>query len=142
MIQLLVRYIKYISTSMTGTVTDMLVLWILSDYVFKGNYWGEYLVSPVISFQCAVTVNFMTAYFYVWKDRTSKVKESGAGKFIRTYMTYNLTCSAVFLLRLAILLMIERFTGWDVLICNISAMCLSGLLNFTISNLFIFKKTR
>ena len=142
MIQLLVRYIKYISTSMTGTVTDMLVLWILSDYVFKGNYWGEYLVSPVISFQCAVTVNFMTAYFYVWKDRTSKVKESGAGKFIRTYVTYNLTCSAVFLLRLAILLMIERFTGWDVLICNISAMCLSGLLNFTISNLFIFKKTR
>ena len=142
MIQILVRYIKYISTSMTGTVTDMLVLWILSDYVFKGNYWGEYLVSPVISFQCAVTVNFMTAYFYVWKDRTSKVKESGAGKFIRTYMTYNLTCSAVFLLRLAILLMIERFTGWDVLICNISAMCLSGLLNFTISNLFIFKKTR
>lgn len=127
---------------MTGTVTDMLVLWILSDYVFKGNYWGEYLVSPVISFQCAVTVNFMTAYFYVWKDRTSKVKENGAGKFIRTYMTYNLTCSAVFLLRLAILLMIERFTGWDVLICNISAMCLSGLLNFTISNLFIFKKTR
>lgn len=142
MIQLLVRYIKYISTSTTGAVTDMLVLWILSDYVFKGNYWGEYLVSPVISFQCAVTVNFMTAYFYVWKDRTSKVKESGAGKFIRTYITYNLSCSAVFLLRLAILLMIERFTGWDVLICNISAMCLSGLLNFTISNLVIFKKTR
>lgn len=142
MIQLLVRYIKYISTSTTGTVTDMLVLWILSDYVFKGNYWGEYLVSPVISFQCAVTVNFMTAYFYVWKDRTSKVKERGAGKFIRTYLTYNLSCSAVFLLRLGILLCIERFTGWDVLICNISAMCLSGLLNFTISNLVIFKKTR
>ena len=142
MILLLVRYIKYISTSITGTMTDMLVLWILSDYIFKGNYWGEYLVSPVISFQCAVTVNFLIAYFYVWKDRTSKIHEIGAGKFIKTYLTYNLSCSAVFLLRLGILLCIEKFTGWDVLICNISAMCLSGLLNFAISNLVIFKKTR
>lgn len=58
MLKLLVRYLKFASTSVAGTITDTLVLWILSDLVFADSYWGEYIVSPVISFQCAVVVNF------------------------------------------------------------------------------------
>jgi putative flippase GtrA len=46
----------------------------------------------------------------------------------------------VFLFRLGVLLLIERFTGWDVVICNLAAMCFSGILNFAINNLLIFKK--
>lgn len=140
MIRILIRYIKFIGTSIAGTGVDMLVLWILSDHVLNRNYRGEYIISPIISFQCAVAVNFVISYFYVWKDRTRSFPNAGFRRFARLYIRYNLSCSTIFLLRLGIIQLIGRFTGWDVLICNLMAMCLSGLLNFTVSNLLIFRK--
>lgn len=140
MLRLLVRYIKFAGTSVIGTIVDTLVLWVLSDFVFTRGYWGEYIISPVISFQCAVAVNFTISYFYVWKDRTRKRKDASTRRFLKLYAIYNLSGSAVFLLRLGALLIIERFTGWDVVICNLTAMCFSGIVNFTINNLVIFKK--
>ena len=140
MLRLLVRYIKFAGTSVIGTIVDTLVLWVLSDFVFTRGYWGEYIISPVISFQCAVAVNFTISYFYVWKDRTRKRKDVSTRRFLKLYTIYNLSGSAVFLLRLGALLIIERFTGWDVIICNLTAMCFSGIVNFTINNLVIFTK--
>lgn len=140
--RLLSRYIKFIGTNVIGTAVDTFVLWLLSDFVFAKGYWTEYIVSPIISFQCAVAVNFAISYFYVWKDRTLGRPDSSSGRFFRLYLAYNLSGSAVFLLRLGVLLLIERFTGWDVVVCNLLAMCISGILNFTINNLLIFKKKR
>ena len=139
--KLLLRFLKFSGTGVIGSIVDTLVLLLLSDLVFSNGYWGEYIISPIISFQCAIAVNFIISYFYVWKDRT---RESGRGtvkRFFRLYLKYNISGSAVFLTRLGILLLIEKFTGWDVVICNLLAMCFSGLLNFTINNMVIFKKT-
>lgn len=127
-------------TSVIGTVVDTLVLWILSDFIFTEGYWGEYVISPVISFQCAVAANFIISYFYVWKDRTLSDTDRSFKRAFRLYLTYNLSASAVFLLRLGVLLLIERFTGLDVVVCNLIALCISGILNFSIYNLFVFKK--
>ena len=139
--RVLIRYLKFMGTSVVGTIVDTLVLWILSDFVFTKGYWGEYVISPVISFQCALTANFLISYFYVWKDRTA-VSGASTKRFFKLYFAYNLSGSAVFLLRLGALLIIEKFTGWDVVICNLLAMCVSGVLNFTINNMFIFKKKK
>ena len=136
----LIRYIKFIGTSIVGTVIDTLVLWLLSDYVFSDVYWGEYIVSPLISFQCAVIVNYLISYFFVWKDRVDSVR--GFRSFVKLFGAYDLSCSTVFLLRFGILLLIERFFGWDVVICNLVAMCVSGLVNFLITNNFIFKNRK
>lgn len=136
----LIRYIKFIGTSIVGTVIDTLVLWLLSDYVFSDVYWGEYIVSPLISFQCAVIVNYLISYFYVWKDRVDSVR--GFRSFVKLFGAYDLSCSTVFLLRFGILLLIERFFGWDVVICNLVAMCVSGLVNFLITNNVIFKNRK
>ena len=116
------------------------MLWILSDLVFTDSYWGEYIVSPVISFQCAVVVNFAIAYFYIWKDRTRDAPDAGIRRFFRLFIAYDLSCSAVFAIRLGIMLLIERFTSWDVVLCNLLAMCFSGILNFAIDNVLIFRK--
>lgn len=123
-----------------GTLVDTFVLWMLSDHVFTDGFWGEYIVSPVISFQCAVAVNYVISYFFVWKDRTRDRPDASVGRFFRLYLKYNLTNSTVFLLRLGLLLLVERFTGWDVVICNLTAMLFSGILNFIIDNLLIFRK--
>ena len=142
MIKFLVRYAKFVGTSAFGSLVDTLVLWLLSDLVFSKGYWGEYIISPLISFQCAVAVNYTISYFYVWKDRTRKRPDASARRFFKLYGAYNLSNSAVFLFRLGILLLIERFTGWDVVICNLVAMCFSGIINFAINNLLIFKKKK
>ena len=130
----LVRFLKYSGTSLAGTLVDTLVLWILSDLVFTKGYWGEYVVSPVISFQCAVITNFLISYFYVWKDR-----EKTRSPFL-TFLYYDISCTAVFLLRLGFLLLVERIFGWDVVICNLVAMCVTGIINFIMNNQVIFRK--
>ena len=142
MTKFLVRYAKYAGTSVVGSIVDTLVLWLLSDLVFSKGYWGEYIISPLISFQCAVTVNYMISYFYVWKDRTRKRSDASVRRFFRLYGAYNLSSSVVFLFRLGVLLLIEKFTGWDVVICNLVAMCFTGIINFAINNLVIFKKKK
>lgn len=142
MLRLLVRYVKFIGTGAVGTVVDMLVLWLLSDFVFDEGYWGEYVISPVISFQCAITVNYLISYFYVWKDRTRNASGSGKGHFFKLFLAYDLSGTAVFLLRLGVLLLIGKFTGWDVVLCNLLAMCISGIVNFIISNQLIFRRRK
>ena len=130
----LVRFLKYSGTSLAGTLVDTLVLWILSDLVFTKGYWGEYVVSPAISFQCAVITNFLISYFYVWKDR-----KKSRNPFL-TFLYYDISCTAVFLLRLGFLLLVERIFGWDVVICNLVAMCVTGIINFVMNNQVIFRK--
>lgn len=130
----LVRFLKYSGTSLAGTLVDTLVLWILSDLVFTKGYWGEYVVSPAISFQCAVVTNFLISYFYVWKDR-KKTRNP-----LLTFLYYDMSCTAVFLLRLGFLLLVERIFGWDVVICNLVAMCVTGIINFVMNNQVIFRK--
>ena len=142
MIKFLIRYAKFAGTSAFGSVVDTLVLWLLSDLVFSKGYWGEYIISPLISFQCAVAVNYTISYFYVWKDRTRKRSDASVRRFFRLYGAYNLSSSVVFLFRLGVLLLIERFFGWDVVICNLVAMCFTGIINFAINNLVIFKKEK
>ena len=139
---LLIRYAKFAGTSAVGSVVDTLVLWLLSDLVFTKGYWGEYIISPLISFQCAVAVNFTISYFYVWKDRTRKRPDASVRRFFKLFGAYDISVSVVFFFRLGVLLLIERFTGWDVVICNLIAMCFSGIINFTINNLLIFKKKK
>ena len=130
----LVRFLKYSGTSLVGTLVDTLVLWALSDLVFTKGYWGEYVVSPAISFQCAVITNFLISYFYVWKDR-----KKSRNPFL-TFLYYDISCTAVFLLRLGFLLLVERIFGWDVVICNLVAMCVTGIINFIMNNQVIFRK--
>ena len=142
MSKFLIRYAKFAGTSLIGSVVDTLVLWLMSDLVFTRGYWGEYIISPMISFQCAVAVNYTISYFYVWKDRTRKRPDASVRRFFRLYAAYNLSNSMVFLFRLGVLLLIDRFSGWDVVFCNLTAMCFSGIINFTINNLLIFKKKK
>ena len=137
MLKLLQRYLKYAGTSIAGTLVDTLVLWLLSDFVFREVYWAQYILSPAISFQCAVITNYLIFYFYVWRDRTREDRRRH--NFTRRFLAYDLSCTTVFLLRLLLLLMIERISGWDVVVCNLIAMCFSGIINFIINNLVIFR---
>ena len=140
MLKLLIRYIKFLGTSVVGTIVETLVLWLFSDLVFTKGYWGEYVISPLIAFQCSIAVNFAISYIYVWKDRRTKIAKGRVRHIARQFAVYNASGLAVFLFRLGVLLLVEKFTGWDVVVCNLAAMCISGIINFVISNYVIFRK--
>ena len=138
--QIVIRYLRFAFSTLAGTAVDMLVLWLCSDYLFKGHYWGEYLLSPFISFECAVLTNFVLAYYSVWRDRVSA---HTFRSFFRHYAGYNLSCTGTFLFKMGALLLIERFSGgWDVLVCNILALCFSGIVNFVLNEHVVFKEKK
>ena len=130
------RFPKFIAGNLLGTLVDTLILWVFSHFVFH-NYVGKVIISPIISFEFAVFSNFVFSYYMTWKDRISH--HSGKS-FIRHYGAYNASCTGGFLIKMGVLLLIQALTKWDVVICNLLALCVSGTYNFTMNELVIFKK--
>ena len=132
---LIKRLPKFIEVNAFGTVVDTAVLWVFSHYILKG-YIGEYIISPIISFECAVLSNYIFFYFGVWRERRT------AGTFFRKYILYNISSTLVFLMKLGVILLLERLLRWNVVLCNLAALCLSGMINFFLNELVIFRKKR
>ena len=132
---LIKRLPKFIGVNIIGTVVDTAVLWVFSHYILKG-YIGEYIISPIISFEFAVMSNFLFSYFGVWKDRSQRHSSKA---FAQKYVMYNLSSSAVFIIKMGLLLVVEFISGWNVILCNLAALCISGVVNFVLSEWVIFK---
>lgn len=129
------RIPKYVLVNAAGTVVDTAVLWLVSHHIFH-SFAGEYLLSPFISFECAVLFNFICSFFLIWKDR---MDIGNARTFISRYLLYNLSCTMTFLLKMGLLLFFKFLFGWDVIICNLTALCVSGIVNFVMSDRVIFR---
>ena len=130
------KFTRFVLSNSLGTLVDTLVLWTFSHFVFH-SYIGQYLLSPFISFECAVLSNYLCSWHFVWRDR---VKQYIKPRFWHRYIYYNLSATGTFLVKMGFLLLIEHIFGWHVVLCNLAALCLSGTLNFVISEYLIFKK--
>ena len=134
--QLAKHSIGFFLTRLIGTAVDTAVLWALGRFVFS-NYAGQYIIAPVISFEAATLVNFITSYRIVWKTR---MKDAAKGQLSSLFLAFNLSCIAGFLIKMVFLLLFEKAFGFDAYICNLLALCVSGLFNFFISEKVIFRK--
>ena len=132
------RFPKFVAGNLIGTLVDTLVLWVFSHFVFRG-YVGKVIISPLISFECAVFVNFLMAYYVTWKDRVSQLTSRS---FFRHYGAYNASCTGSFLVKMGLLMLIQWLSKWDVVICNLLALCVSGCINFSMNEFVIFKKKK
>jgi len=130
------RYAKFLLSTLGGTVVDTLVLWVLAHQVFRGWYVGENLISPTISFECAVFTNYTLAYFFVWPDRMGEFRWH---PFLHRFLGYNASCIAGFLIKMAGLLFFKWLTDWDVVICNLLALFFSGAFNYLMNEFVIFR---
>ena len=137
-IKLAQSFSKFVLINAFGTIVDTVVLWAFSTFVFE-KYLGDYIIAPLISFECALTANYINSVLFIWKDRVKGRSRKG---HLRKYLIYNASCSAVFLTKMVILLLIESVTGWNVVFCNLAALCISGILNFCLSEWLIFKKRK
>ncbi len=132
------RFAEYSASSLLGTAVDTAVLWVFSKWVFS-TYTGQYIVSPLISFQCAVLTNFTVAYFLIWKDRVSA---RTTRSFFRHLGGYDLSCAGAFLVKMLFLLLIQKIFKWNVVWCNLLALCFSGGLNFFLSERVVFRRRK
>lgn len=129
---------RFVLAGSIGTCTDLLVLWTLSHYVFH-RYVGQYMLAPWLSFECAVFVNYLSSRHFVWRDRVDGNRKA---HFWRKYLAYNLSATGTFAVKMGFLLLFERIFGWQVVVCNIAALCISGSINFTMGEWVIFRKKR
>ena len=133
----IVKFLEFVLTRNIGTLVDCGVLWIFADCVFKGSYVGENIISPTISFEAAMFVNYLTSYFWIWRHR---VAQSTTGVFWRHFIKYNFSSIAGFLVKMAFLLLFERLFGWHVVVCNLVALCISGLVNYFLAEKWVFRR--
>lgn len=134
--EMFIRFVKQTLFSLLGTATDTLVLWIFSHFILNG-YAGEYIISPIISFECANVVNFFICSRWVWGERT---KDYSRSTIFKRFIGFNLSYSGSFLLKLGLIQLIKLLLGWDVVWCNLIALMISGLVNFVMNEKVIFRK--
>ena len=130
------RFAKFVISRLLGTLVDTLVLWVITRYVLF-SYVGQYVVAPAISFEVAMFHNYVLSYFYIWhKNIPLKIPRD----FFTRLITYNISSLFGFFVKMGFLILLERLFGWDVLICNILALLVSGFVNFYLAERVVFRK--
>ena len=144
--ELLLRFTIFSITSGAGTLVDLGVHWWLAAAFFQDAYWWSFWVAPLISFELAVLTNYLIAYYFVWRERIS---ERSTRSFFRHYAGFNATATGVFFVKLVIMQGIHLILvalGWfqdktyEPVLCNLLALCFSGVLSFVLNEFVIFKK--
>lgn len=133
-----VQYLKFLLTRLFGTGVDTLVLWTCSNYLFT-SYWGSYILSPVISFEFAVMSNFLWSYYWIW---SSRIENKCKVDFWKRFLAFNISSCGGFLIKMLFLLLFEYAFGWDVIWCNLTALLISGLFNYFLTDVWVFRKTQ
>ena len=133
------RFLEYFLTRNIGTLADCAVLWLLADLVFKGSYVGENIVSPTISFEVACVVNYTTSCLWVYGNR---ITDRSLRAHLQRFIKFNVSSILGFIIKMGLLLLIDHWFGWHVVICNLVALSIAGLFNFSTSELWVFGKRK
>ena len=129
-------YIEFVVSRLFGTGVDTFVLWICSKFIFH-DYWGIYVVSPVISFEFAVFSNFVCSYYWIWKER---ITNKNIKDFTYRFLIFNFSSVLGFLVKMLFLLLFQNIFGWNVVYCNLAALLISGLFNYFLAETIVFGK--
>ena len=147
------KWTEFIVSRAVGTIVDTGVLWLVgytlqlaaanhpdSGFWQNFNYWGEYWVGPAISFEIATFVNFIMSYFWIWRNRITDRRS--ARSFWRHFWGFNISCIFGFIVKMIFLVLCERIFHWDAWLCNLVAVCISGILNYFLAESVVFRKRR
>ncbi|MBQ2133320.1 MAG: GtrA family protein [Bacteroidales bacterium] len=133
----MVRFIKFAGVGLVAGTVDISLVWALTKFIF-GGYYGQMVVSPVISYECSIIVGFVFSWYFIWNDRLST---GGRSEFWKRLAAYNVSNVGIFALRVLLVMMFEKiWDGGNLVIINTVSRILAGLLNFVITDKLIFKK--
>jgi putative flippase GtrA len=81
--------------------------------------------------------NYVISYFWIWNKH---IPIKVARDFFTRLVPYNISTLFGFAIKMSLLLLFESLFRWDVIYCNIAALLISGVVNFFLSELIVFKK--
>ena len=129
------NFIKFSIRGIVGAVVDTSMLWILTTFFFH-SYFTKYILSPAISYELGIAVTYIVCYFWIWNHRVHNEKSD----FLKLFLHYNFVLLIFLIVKIVLLTVINHFFHFHVVICNILALCFSGIFSFFASEKFIFKK--
>jgi putative flippase GtrA len=123
----LVRWLKFNAVGATGIGVQLLVLTIL-----KSGMHVNYLVATVLAVEAAVLNNFFWHERYTWADRKTRVR-------LQRLVGFSFTNGTISVLgNLAAMKLLAGNWGINYLVANMSSIAFFSLLNFLVSDRFVF----
>ena len=132
---MLINFGKFVMRGVAGAIADTSVLWILTTLFFH-SYFTKYILSPVISYELGIAVTYIICYFWIWNHRVHNDKSD----FFRLFFAYNFSLLISLIVKIGLLMLIYEIFHFHIVICNVIALCFSGIFSFFASEKFIFKK--
>jgi putative flippase GtrA len=129
------NFTKFAIRGVVGAVVDTLVLWILTTFFFH-SYFTKYVLSPAISYELGIAVTYIICYFWIWNHRVHNEKSD----FLKLFLGYNFALLISLVVKIGLLSLINELFHFHIVICNVLALCFSGIFSFFASEKFIFKK--
>jgi len=132
---MLINFVKFVIRGVAGAIVDTFVLWILTTFFFH-SYFTKYILSPVISFELGIAVTYIICYFWIWNHRVHNDKSD----FLKLFLAYNFALLISLIVKIGLLNVINEIFHFHIVVCNVLALCFSGIFSFFASEKFIFKK--
>ncbi len=128
------RWLKFNAVGAVGIALQLSVLAALS-YGAQLNY----LAATAVSVELAIVHNFCWHERYTWADRTRGASGTIAARFLKFNFTTGLFSIAGNLLLMRLL---AGTLGLNYLIANLATIAICSIVNFLVSDQFIFAKGR
>ena len=132
---MMLNFIKFVIRGVVGAIIDTSVLWILTTYFFN-SYFTKYVLSPAISSEVGIVLTYIICYFWIWKQNVNNNKSD----FLKRFLLYNLALLISIFLKIGFLDLINKLFNFHIIVCDILALCASGIFSFFASEKFIFVK--
>ena len=129
------NFIKFSIRGVVGAIVDTSVLWILTTFFFH-SYFTKYVLSPAISYELGIAVTYIICYFWIWNHRVHNEKSD----FLKLFLHYNFALLIFLVIKIGLLALINDLFHFHIVVCNVLALCISGIVSFFASEKFIFKK--
>lgn len=121
------KLLRYAFSTIGGISAETVLLWVLAHYVWRDWEVGISIIAPALSFELCLLVNYCTAKYFVWRDRKSSL------------LRFHISNTSVFIVKMLFLVALRYFSGIDIVLCNIVAMGVAGLINFVLNDRIVFR---
>ena len=137
-----IRYFKFGVVGASGTVVNMLVLYLCHNYLFDGLEadLGKPYLSLAVAIAVATLNNFSWNRLWTWADRRAVASEQTAPGFSQQLLKYALASWFGIGLQYVLTLWWSHFMHY--MLANVLAILVASVSNFLANDRWTFKKPR
>lgn len=132
------RFIKFGSVGLSGTVVNLIVLYLGQEYIFRGipSAGWRLNVSLACAIVCATINNFAWNRLWTWADRKAEIDKH----FALQLGQYFIACWVAIALQFIITKILAVYVYY--LAANVTAIVLSSIINFFVNDAWTFSMSR